>query len=118
MELSLEHRVLAVAGVIVGYCVCLAVYRLYLSPLSKFPGSKLAIVTLWFEFYYDVIKRGRYQWKIAEMHETYGWYTMEMWCHRPSNAYFMYKGPSYESIRSSYTSTIPTFMTSCTLTHR
>ena len=54
------------------YCSSLIIYRLYFSPLAKFPGPKLAAVTLWYEFYYDVIKRGRYTWRIAKLHERYG----------------------------------------------
>ena len=48
------------------------VYRLYLHPLSHFPGPKLAIATYWYEFYYDVIKGGRYTWKLKELHAQYG----------------------------------------------
>lgn len=48
------------------------VYRLYLHPLSHFPGPKLAIATYWYEFYYDVIMHGRYTWKIKELHAQYG----------------------------------------------
>ena len=48
------------------------VYRLYLHPLSHFPGPTLAISTYWYEFYYDVIKRGRYTWKLKDLHEQYG----------------------------------------------
>lgn len=32
----------AFGGVIVLYWVCLAIYRLYLSPLAKVPGPKIA----------------------------------------------------------------------------
>ncbi|KAI9051880.1 hypothetical protein LZ554_004136 [Drepanopeziza brunnea f. sp. 'monogermtubi'] len=49
-----------------------AVYRLYLSPLSKFPGPKLAALTLWYEFYFDVVKTGRYMAQIKKMHDAYG----------------------------------------------
>lgn len=54
------------------YLIGGAVYRLYLSPLAKFPGPKLAALTLWYEFYFDVVKQGRYTWEIAKMHEQYG----------------------------------------------
>ncbi|KAI9823703.1 MAG: hypothetical protein M1819_001147 [Sarea resinae] len=54
------------------YLVGLAVYRLRYSPLAKFPGPKLAALTLWYEFYYDSIKRGRYSFEIEKMHREYG----------------------------------------------
>ena len=54
------------------YILFLTLYRLYLSPISKFPGPTLAALTLWYEFYYDVILEGRYQYKIKELHEHYG----------------------------------------------
>ncbi|OQV03992.1 Fungal specific transcription factor domain-containing protein isoform 1 [Cladophialophora immunda] len=41
-------------------------------PTAKFPGTKLAALTLWYEFYYDVLKRGQYMFKIREMHRKYG----------------------------------------------
>lgn len=49
-----------------------AAYRLYLSPLAKFPGPKLAALTSWYEFYYDYFERGRFTWKIKELHALYG----------------------------------------------
>lgn len=61
----------AVAAVIL-YTISLLIYRLYLSPLAKFPGPKLAAVTLWYEFYYDVIKTGKYTFKLKELHRQYG----------------------------------------------
>lgn len=63
--------IVAIGGWIL-YLLGLAVYRLYFSPISKIPGPKLAALTLWYEFYYDVVKQGRYTWRIGEMHEKYG----------------------------------------------
>lgn len=60
------------AAVSVLWAVSLVVYRLYFSPLSKFPGRKLAIATMWYEFYYQAIKGGQYPWVIQKMHEEYG----------------------------------------------
>ena len=45
---------------------------LYLHPLAKFPGPKLAAVTRYYEAYYDIIKNGQYTFRIAEMHKRYG----------------------------------------------
>jgi len=69
----LNLRVLAfLAGVFLLYCVVLGIYRLYLHPLANFPGPKLAGLTLWYEWYYDVYHPGRYLWKMVELHKEYG----------------------------------------------
>ena len=49
-----------------------AIRRLYLHPLTHIPGPKLAALTWWYEFYYDVIQQGRYVFKIQELHKKYG----------------------------------------------
>ncbi|OCK81439.1 cytochrome P450 monooxygenase [Lepidopterella palustris CBS 459.81] len=49
-----------------------ALWRLYLSPIAHIPGPKLAALTLWYEFYYDVILGGQYTFKIIELHKQYG----------------------------------------------
>lgn len=54
------------------YFVLLPLYRMFLSPLAKFPGPKLAAATLWYEFYYDVILKGNYTFKLIELHKKYG----------------------------------------------
>ncbi|PCH05418.1 Cytochrome P450 [Penicillium occitanis (nom. inval.)] len=54
------------------YVIGLVVYRLWLSPLSKFPGPKLAAATAWYEFWYDAICHGKYTFEIARMHKEYG----------------------------------------------
>ena len=54
------------------HVIGLAIYRLYFSPIAKFPGPKLAAVTYLYEIYYDVVRRGKYTWKIRDLHAKYG----------------------------------------------
>lgn len=54
------------------YAIGLVVYRLWLSPLAKFPGPGLAAATAWYEFYYDAICHGKYTFEIGRMHKEYG----------------------------------------------
>jgi hypothetical protein len=61
----------AVGGFVV-YTVYLVIARLYWSPLAKFPGPKLAAVSNWYEFYYDVILQGRFTGHIQSLHQQYG----------------------------------------------
>ncbi|UZP34352.1 hypothetical protein NXS19_002168 [Fusarium pseudograminearum] len=51
---------------------CIVIYRIYFSPLSKFPGPKLAAATHLYESYYDFWKKGQYYKVIQRMHEVYG----------------------------------------------
>ncbi|KAL9078820.1 MAG: hypothetical protein Q9157_002261 [Trypethelium eluteriae] len=62
----------AFALLIVSSLTYAVVYRLVLSPIAGFPGPKLAALSFWYEFYYDVIEGGRYTWKIRELHDKYG----------------------------------------------
>lgn len=67
-------------GVIKLFVACWLVFQflkaLYnvspLHPLYAIPGPKLAAATYLPEFYWDVIKFGRYTRKIKEMHVVYG----------------------------------------------
>lgn len=54
------------------WLLSVALYRLYLSPLAKIPGPKLAALTSWYDFYYDVILPGRYVFKIKDLHKKFG----------------------------------------------
>jgi hypothetical protein len=54
------------------YLANLVVYRLYFSPLAQFPGPKLAGLTKWYEFYYDVILQGKFTFQIQKLHKKYG----------------------------------------------
>ena len=46
--------------------------RIYLSPLSRFPGPKVAAVTKAYQFYFDVVKRGKLPWELKRLHEHHG----------------------------------------------
>ncbi|RAH75643.1 cytochrome P450 [Aspergillus aculeatinus CBS 121060] len=48
------------------------IYRLYLHPLKKIPGPKLAAISHLYEFYYDIIKGGQFIYEIQRMHNQYG----------------------------------------------
>ncbi|KAL8789417.1 MAG: hypothetical protein Q9213_001174 [Squamulea squamosa] len=65
-------NVAVAAAVLFVYIVCLYVYRAFFDRLSHIPGPKLAAATLWYEFYYDVILKGKYTWEIGKMHQKYG----------------------------------------------
>lgn len=65
------------ATLVLGFVLFVAIgaaRRVYLSPLSRFPGPPSAALTLWNEFYWDVVKRGTFIWRIRDMHERYGGY--------------------------------------------
>ncbi|KAF7954756.1 uncharacterized protein EAE97_000015 [Botrytis byssoidea] len=66
------HSLLIFITTLLVYQVTLVVYRLYFSPLAKFPGPKLAAASLWYEFYYDVWCDGQFTFKIRELHKVYG----------------------------------------------
>jgi hypothetical protein len=70
--LSFTDCVGLIALIITAWTAYGAVWRLYLSPLSKLPGPKLAALTLWYEFYYDVVKQGMFLWEIERLHKIYG----------------------------------------------
>ena len=54
------------------YLLSLAVYRLVFSPIAKFPGPRLAALSNWYEFYWDVVKQGQFTFHIQELHKKYG----------------------------------------------
>ena len=62
----------AFAATIVSYYLSKIVYNFYFHPLAHIPGPWWAAVSYLPEFYYDVIKGGRYFTVILRMHERYG----------------------------------------------
>ncbi|MDI1490376.1 MAG: hypothetical protein OHK93_001578 [Ramalina farinacea] len=59
-------------GFVSVYFFLTSIYRLYLHPLSKIPGPKIAALTWGYEFYYDVVRHGTYIWEVEKMHDKYG----------------------------------------------
>ncbi|KAF1999845.1 putative benzoate 4-monooxygenase cytochrome P450 [Amniculicola lignicola CBS 123094] len=55
------------------YWCAVGIYRILFHPLARFPGPKLAGLTFWYEFYYEIYpNKFQYMWKIKELHEQYG----------------------------------------------
>lgn len=71
MEFS---NVLSVAALLAaGYQLALAIYRLFLSPISHIPGPKLAALSYYYQSYYDLFPHhGRFLFHCGELHEKYG----------------------------------------------
>lgn len=72
MEWPIPGAVWTAVVVLTCYSIYKCFYNLYLHPLSKLPGPKLAAMGSLYEFYYDVIKDGQYLWEIERMHRKYG----------------------------------------------
>ena len=67
--LAFSAGMLAVTSVFIG---AILFYRLFMSPLAKFPGPRLAAATRLYETYFQIIKGGVFTWHIDELHEKYG----------------------------------------------
>lgn len=74
--LTIAPATLALTGAVsvLFYAVAVAIYRLFFHPLSKFPGPKLAAVTKWYEFYFDIVHDvgGQFTREVRRMHDLYG----------------------------------------------
>lgn len=62
----------AVLASFIVYIVTLAIYRLHFSPIAKFPGPKLAALSKWYEFYYEIVQKGKFSDHITDLHKVYG----------------------------------------------
>jgi hypothetical protein len=69
-----QYAPVAIPVLTILYVASLYLYRLYLHPLAGYPGPKLAAISNWYEFYYDVIQHGKFTAHIQELHEEYGMY--------------------------------------------
>lgn len=72
MALGSLEVLLGVIGVFFLYLALISVQRLFLSPLAKYPGPRLAALSNWYEFYYDVVSQGQFTKHIQYLHRVYG----------------------------------------------
>ncbi|KAG6355076.1 hypothetical protein INS49_004157 [Diaporthe citri] len=61
----------AIAAIAI-YLSAKVTYRLYLHPLSRFPGPRLAAATYLYGAYYDVVQEAQFVFKLDALHDTYG----------------------------------------------
>ncbi|EMC97785.1 hypothetical protein BAUCODRAFT_31780 [Baudoinia panamericana UAMH 10762] len=73
---SLPQLSAVLATAFVTIVIAAVAYRLFatliLHPLAKVPGPKYAAITKYYQFYYDVVLRGRFPWELKRLHEQYG----------------------------------------------
>lgn len=68
-----QLALLSYAGVVLAsWLLVVITYRLFVHPLAKIPGPKIAAASRLYEWYSDCIQPGTYVWKIRDWHERYG----------------------------------------------
>ncbi|RHZ49181.1 cytochrome P450 [Aspergillus thermomutatus] len=72
LRLLLSHPLVSAVALGAVYLLWLVLDRLYLSPIARFPGPKLAALTHLYEFYWDTICCGQFTFQIARLHDKYG----------------------------------------------
>ncbi len=70
-EVLTWQTVTAVLAVFAIYFSSLVFYRLFLDPLSRFPGPKLAAIVRYYEACYDLVQNGQYIFKIVDLPKRY-----------------------------------------------
>jgi hypothetical protein len=66
------EKVLSTAAMLLASMIAWTVWILYLHPLAKVPGSKLAALSPLLQLYYDVYHQNGYYNKISHWHKVYG----------------------------------------------
>jgi len=73
-NITLREIVLAIVAVYTISIVVEGIRRVWFHPLSKYPGPRLAALTLWWQCYYDVFLNsgGQLLAHLEPLHEKYG----------------------------------------------
>jgi len=74
LNFGLVRSAVYLFGAWVAYLAVLAFYRLYLHPLRRFPGPKLAAATGWYAGYWDLHMGGQMVKHLVDLHKEYGWF--------------------------------------------
>ncbi|KAL8826761.1 MAG: hypothetical protein Q9191_003597 [Dirinaria sp. TL-2023a] len=74
MQASWTQSLFVFGALSLSWVVLEAIRRLFFSNIAHIPGPRLAALSSWYEFYYDVVKPGQYVWKIKELHKEYAHY--------------------------------------------
>lgn len=72
VDMDIAFLISLAFGLYVLYVIGLVFYRLYLSPLAKFPGYRVCAASEWYEFYCYIIKGGQWGNEVRRMHDRYG----------------------------------------------
>ena len=75
------------------YGAGLVLYRLYLHPLRKIPGPKIAAATHWYEVYQDIVLDGNYVKEYPKLHAKYGRSQVCLRTNRSKTARLIFEGP-------------------------
>ena len=63
---------IVLVSLLFSYFTGLVLYRLFFHPLHKYPGPVLAVVTNWYEVYYNLVLGGEFVAEIERLHRLYG----------------------------------------------
>lgn len=93
-----------ISGILVSvvlYRSCVVIYRLFLSPLAKFPGPKLAAATSLYEAFFDLYQ-SNFPDVLAKLHDEYGKHTNVLVCQSSVTLIMALEVPLFASIPRSF----------------
>ncbi|KAB8227357.1 cytochrome P450 [Aspergillus alliaceus] len=72
MTVSAVYTLLSILGILFFAQVAKIIYRIFLHPLARFPGPKLAAASSLYSTYYNLVKGGQYTEMLPCLHDLYG----------------------------------------------